>query len=77
MGLWGASKTCDVFVYHPEGKYGLPRRGISVEVKYVPSGGSHAAAIATVSGQLLAYSLRHERTIGFVCHGQDAGQREI
>ncbi len=68
--LWGTSKTCDVFVYHPEGKYRLPRRGISVGVKYVPSGSSPAAAIATVAGQLLAYSLRHERTIGFVfCAG--------
>lgn len=64
--LWGATKTSDLFVYHPEGKYGLPRRGISFEVKYVPRGDSYANAIATVAGQLLAYSLRHARTIGFV-----------
>jgi hypothetical protein len=69
--LWGAGKTADVFVYHPDGCYGLPTRGISVEVKYVRRGGSYAGAIATVAGQLLAYAVRHERTIGFVwCDGR-------
>jgi hypothetical protein len=64
--LWGAGKTADLFVYHPKGCYGLPKRGLSLEVKYVPRGDSYAGAIATVAGQLHAYSLRHERTIGFV-----------
>jgi hypothetical protein len=68
--LWGAGKTADLFVYHPNGRYGLPQRGLSVEVKYLPRGGSYAGAIATIAGQLLAYSIRHERTIGFVwCDG--------
>ena len=64
--LWGSGKTADLFVYDSRGKYGLPRRGISVEIKYIPRGASYAGAIATVAGQLLAYSLRHVRTIGFV-----------
>ena len=64
--LWGSGKTADLFIYHPRGKYGLPRRGVSFEIKYVPRGVSYAGAIATVAGQLLAYSIRHRRTIGFV-----------
>jgi hypothetical protein len=59
--LWGASKTADLFIYHPRSSYGLPKRGISVEVKLVSGGSSYAGAIATVAGQLLAYSLRHEQ----------------
>ena len=64
--LWGASKTSDLFVFHRDGKYGLPPRGISFEIKYVKAGESYAGPIATVAGQLLAYSVRHEWTIGFV-----------
>lgn len=75
--LWGASKTADLFVYHPEGKHSLPARGISIEVKYVPRGASYAGAIATVAGQLLAYSLRHERAIGFVLCAQPPRRRRV
>ncbi len=70
--LWGAGKTSDLFIYHPEGSFGLPCRGISLEVKFVSLNektgkvASYAGAIATTAGQLLAYSIRHEWTIGFV-----------
>jgi len=33
--LWGAGKTSDLFIYHEGGRYGLPKRGISLEIKYV------------------------------------------
>jgi hypothetical protein len=70
--LWGAGKTSDLFIYHADGRYDLPKRGISLEVKYVgrsPKTGraqSYASAIATTAGQLLAYSIRHYWTIGFI-----------
>jgi hypothetical protein len=70
--LWGAGKTSDLFIYHPEGRHGLPRRGISFEVKYVGrsrrtrKAQSYAGAIATTAGQLLAYSTRHYWTVGFI-----------
>jgi hypothetical protein len=70
--LWGAGKTSDLFIYHPEGSFGLPPRGISLEIKFVSlnektgKAASYAGAIATTAGQLLAYSIRHEWTIGFV-----------
>ncbi len=76
IDLWGAGKTSDLFVYHPKGRYGLPKAeadgdrgqtgGISFEIKYVAPNKSYAHAIPTAAGQLLAYSLRHEWTIGFV-----------
>ena len=71
--LWGAGKTSDLFIYHEGGRYGLPKRGISLEIKYVSrkpgeglSAKSYAGAITTTAGQLLAYSIRHAWTIGFV-----------
>jgi hypothetical protein len=70
--LWGAGKTSDLFIYHPKGRHGLPRRGISFEVKYVGrsrrtrKAQSYAGAIATTAGQLLAYSTRHYWTVGFI-----------
>jgi hypothetical protein len=69
--LWGAGKTSDLFIYHENGLHGLPKRGVSFEIKYVPKkptgvAKSYATAITTTAGQLLAYSIRHEWTIGFV-----------
>lgn len=70
--LWGAGKTSDLFVYHPNALYGLPRRGISLEIKYVGlnhetgKAKSYAGAITTTAGQLVAYSILHDWTIGFV-----------
>lgn len=66
IDLWRAGKTSDLFVYHPQGEYGLPTGGISFEIKYVKPNDSYAHAIPTAAGQLLAYSLCHEWTIGFV-----------
>jgi len=70
--LWGAGKTSDLFIYHTDGDYGLPKTGISLEVKYVGRSKktgkpqSYASAITTTAGQLLAYSIRHYWTIGLV-----------
>ncbi len=65
--LWGAGKTSDLFIYHPDGAFGLPPGGISLEIKYVSlnektgKADSYAAAISTTAGQLLA---SHERVRG-------------
>lgn len=71
--LWGAGKTSDLFIYHEKGRHSLPKGGISLEIKYVSRktgegvrAESYASAITTAAGQLLAYSIRHAWTIGFV-----------
>ena len=70
--LWGAGKNGDSFIYEPDGRFRLPKAGISLEIKYVPpqkdgkKAASYASAIATTAGQLLAYSVRTYHSIGFV-----------